>query len=73
MLVTLRIAYAPRAFLRFFITNTFNHRLLTFVVRRDAQRLYGLALISAPWRPKSTIKDVAACAILYWAGGIFHS
>jgi hypothetical protein len=30
--------YAPRAFLRFFITNTFNHRLLTWLVRRFVQR-----------------------------------
>jgi hypothetical protein len=28
------LAYAPRAILRFFITNTFNHRLLTGLVRR---------------------------------------
>jgi hypothetical protein len=30
--------YAPRAFLRFFITNTFNHRLLTWWVRRFVLR-----------------------------------
>jgi hypothetical protein len=33
----------------------------------------GSALISAPWRTESTIKDVAAYAILYWASGLFHS
>jgi hypothetical protein len=59
------LAYAPRAFLRFFITNTFNHRLLAWWARPYAQWLYGWALVSVPWRPESTIKDVAACAIVY--------
>jgi hypothetical protein len=67
-----RLAYAPRAFLRFFITNTFNHRLLACVACLCAQRLWRLALVSAPLRLKSTIKDVAVCAMFYWAGGQFH-
>jgi hypothetical protein len=32
------LAFAPRAFLRFFITNTFNHRLLAWLVRLCMQR-----------------------------------
>jgi hypothetical protein len=32
-----RPAYASRAFLRFFITNTFNHRLLAWLVCPYAQ------------------------------------
>jgi hypothetical protein len=40
-----RPAYAPRAFLRFFITNTFNHRLLAWLVRLCALRWYGLARV----------------------------
>jgi hypothetical protein len=36
------LAFAPRAFLRFFITNTFNHRLLAWLVRLCVQRCYGL-------------------------------
>jgi hypothetical protein len=66
-------AYAPRAFLRFFITNTFNHRLLAWLACLCAQPWYGLAMGFAPLRPESTIKDVAACAITYWASGLFHS
>jgi hypothetical protein len=67
------LMYAPRAFLRFFITNTFNHRLLAWLVRVCAQRWYGLAMGFAPLRSESTIKDVAARAILYWASGLFRS
>jgi hypothetical protein len=33
------LPYAPRAFLRFFITNTFNHRLPAFVVILGAATL----------------------------------
>jgi hypothetical protein len=32
-----------------------------------------LAQFSVPWRLKTTIKVVAAYAILCWASGLFHS
>jgi hypothetical protein len=67
------LMYAPRAFLRFFITNTFNHRLLAFVALPHAQVWHGLAQSSVPWWLKTTIKVVAAYAIPYWASGLFHS
>jgi hypothetical protein len=43
--------------------------MLTFVPLRR----HGLAQSSVPWWLKTTIKVVAACAILYWASDLFHS